>query len=112
MAKIRASVSSPMTLRVNVNRTITTSNITKGEQGFGTMALLSNMSNSMAMPQPSTMATATTGGSFGGTVNNSNSYEFSIPLYLDGKEVAKATAIYNQAELNKLEKRGRRKRGE
>ena len=114
MAKIKASVSQSMNLKVNVSKTVTTSYVNKGEQGFGTMALLSNMTGStMAIPQPSTMATASTiGGTYGNSSSNSGSYEFSIPLYIDGKEIAKATATYNQEQLNKLEKRKSRKRGE
>ena len=35
-------------------------------------------------------------------------YEFTIPLYIDGREVAKATATFTKAELDKMEKRSNR----
>jgi hypothetical protein len=74
------------------------------------MALLSNMTGgAMAIPSPNTMATATSGSM--ASVSGGSSYEFSIPLYVDGREIAKATATYNQAELNKLNKRKSRKQG-
>ena len=111
MGYIKEQLSQSLTL--DIKKTITTSYVTKnGEQGFGTMALLSNMTGSaMAIPSPNTMATAGAGGSMA-SVSGGNSYEFSIPLYVDGREIAKATATYNQQELNKLNKRKSRKRGE
>ena len=36
----------------------------------------------------------------------------SIPVILEGREIAKASAIYTREELSKLDKRSNRKRGE
>ena len=41
-----------------------------------------------------------------------NSSVVEVPVYLDGREIARASAKYNEAELNKLSKRKSRKRGE
>ncbi|MCD8208543.1 MAG: tape measure protein [Bacteroidales bacterium] len=38
-----------------------------------------------------------------------NSYEFTIPLDVDGRQIAKATATYTQDELNKMESRDSRR---
>jgi hypothetical protein len=110
MGYIKNQLSQSLTM--DIKKTITTSYVTKkdGEQSFGTMALLSNMTGgAMAIPSPNTMATATSGSM--ASVSGGSSYEFSIPLYVDGREIAKATATYNQAELNKLNKRKSRKQG-
>lgn len=44
-------------------------------------------------------------------VSNGTVYEFSIPVVVDGKEIARATAVYTQEELDKQKKRANRLRG-
>lgn len=112
MAQIRATVSQQMTMNFKVNKTITTTNVTKNVTE-GLMATMGGISrNTMSIGQPAIMGSGvrSTGGY--NRVSEDRNYTFSIPLYIDGKEVARATATYNQAELNKLEKRNKRKRGE
>ena len=112
MAQIRATVSQQMTMNFKVNKTITTTNVTKNVTE-GLMATMGGISrNTMSIGQPAIMGSGvrSTGGYNRGSEDRN--YTFSIPLYIDGKEVARATATYNQAELNKLEKRNKRKRGE
>ena len=111
MAQIRATVSQQMTMNFKVNKTITTTNVTKNVTE-GLMATMGGISrNTMSIGQPAIMGSGvrSTGGYNRGSEDRN--YTFSIPLYIDGKEVARATATYNQAELNKLEKRNNRKRG-
>ena len=43
---------------------------------------------------------------------NDRPISIEVPLVLEGREIAKASAIYTREELNKLEKRNSRKRGE
>lgn len=56
-------------------------------------------------------------GAFGGELSadydyyHNSDYTITVPLYMDGKEVAKATAVYTETELNKRQNRSRRKRG-
>lgn len=112
MAQIRSAVSQQMTMNFKVNKTITTTNVTKNVTE-GLMATMGGISrNTMSIGQPAIMGSGvrSTGGYNRGSEDRN--YTFSIPLYIDGKEVARATASYNQAELNKLEKRNKRKRGE
>ena len=112
MAQIRSAVSQQMTMNFKVNKTITTTNVTKNVTE-GLMATMGGISrNTMSIGQPAIMGSGvrSTGGYNRGSEDRN--YTFSIPLYIDGKEVARATATYNQAELNKLEKRNKRKRGE
>ena len=111
MAQIRSAVSQQMTMNFKVNKTITTTNVTKNVTE-GLMATMGGISrNTMSIGQPAIMGSGvrSTGGYNRGSEDRN--YTFSIPLYIDGKEVARATATYNQAELNKLEKRNNRKRG-
>ena len=111
MAQIRATVSQQMTMNFKVNKTITTTNVTKNVTE-GLMATMGGISrNTMSIGQPAIMGSGvrSTGGYNRGSEDRN--YTFSIPLYIDGKEVARATATYNKAELNKLEKRNNRKRG-
>ena len=111
MAQIRSAVSQQMTMNFKVNKTITTTNVTKNVTE-GLMATMGGISrNTMSIGQPAIMGSGvrSTGGYNRGSEDRN--YTFSIPLYIDGKEVARATATYNQAELSKLEKRNNRKRG-
>lgn len=43
--------------------------------------------------------------------NRNATYTIVVPLEADGRQIAKATAVYTQEELDKLEKRSNRKRG-
>lgn len=51
------------------------------------------------------------GGELSSDYNYSNSYVITVPLTLDGREVAKATVRYNQDELNRSNLREERKYG-
>lgn len=42
---------------------------------------------------------------------NSRAYEFTIPVEIDGRQVAKSTAVYTNEELNRITRRNNRKAG-
>jgi phage-related protein len=68
----------------------------------------------VSVPQVATPKLAAAyGGELGGDYNYSNSSEYviEVPVVMDGKEVARVTAPYTQAELNRIETRDSRKRG-
>ena len=113
MNKIRSATSRQMTMNFKVNKTVTTTNVTKNVES-GMRATMSSMSSNMArVSSPSVMSTGMSSG--GMTINNngiSGNLALEVPLFLDGKEIARATATYNEAELAKLAKRKSRKRGE
>lgn len=46
-----------------------------------------------------------------GTFENKTKYTIYVPVEIDGKQVAKASAVYTQEELEKLDKQNRRKSG-
>ena len=115
MAQIQSATNKQMTMKFKVEKTITTTNVTKNvEKGMKT-TMSSMNSNMMGVGSPNIMSAgglgtininANTGGGISGNL------ALEVPLYLDGKEIARATAKYNEAELAKLNKRNKRKRGE
>ena len=116
MAQIRAATAQTMTMNFRVNKTVTTTNVTRSvAQGAArTMSNLARAGSSLIAPQ----AVAIGGGVVGGSdrvnngLGNTNALQLSIPLTVDGREIARATASYNQEELSKLSKRSSRRRGE
>lgn len=63
------------------------------------------------------IATPNLAGVYGGEMSadfdyyGNSQYTIEVPLTMDGKQVAKATAVYTQDELNKLQRRENRKKG-
>ena len=118
MSQIRAAVSQKMTLNVSVNKTVTTTNITKTKPASAAYAMRAVNASAFALSAPKAMATGystnndTGGGAFSRNKLGYGSLSLEVPLYLDGREIARASSKYTQDELNKLEKRSKRKRGE
>ena len=114
MAQIRSETSKTMTMNFQVSKTVTTTNVTKNvTKGLrNTMGAISRGSAPLAAPQAMSIGGYATSMSSIGGLAAGGSLSLSIPLYIDGKEVARATAVYNEQELAKLAKRNNRKRGE
>ena len=116
MSQIRAATAQTMTMNFRVNRTITTTNVTRSvAQGAArTMSNLARAGSSLIAPQAVAIGGSIVGGS--DRVNNglssANALQLHIPLTVDGREIARATASYNQEELAKMSKRNSRRRGE
>lgn len=114
MAQIKAQTSQTMTMKFKVEKSITTTNITKNvTQGMAnTMASMNTNMRNVGRPSIMTNTGLSSGGiiDMSGGINGNLALE--VPLYLDGREIARASASYNQAELSKLEKRSKRRRGE
>ena len=119
MSQIRAATAQKMTMSFSVNRTITTTNVTKTKTVAASAAYAVRAVNAsmFALAAPTALATTSSNVSGNGTGidihgNTSGSLALEIPVVLDGREIARASSKYSQAELAKLEKRGKRKRGE
>ena len=114
MAQIRSETSKTMTMNFQVSKTVTTTNVTKNvTKGLrNTMGAISRGSAPLAAPQAMSIGGYATSMSSIGGLAAGGSITLDVPLYLDGKEVARATAVYNEQELAKLAKRNNRKRGE
>lgn len=114
MSQIKAATSQTMTMKFKVDKTITTTNVTKNvTEGLrNTMGAISRGSAPLAAPQAMSIGGYASSTSTIGALAAGGSITLDVPLYLDGKEVARATAVYNEKELAKLAKRKNRKRGE
>ena len=112
MDKIRNATNRQMTMKFKVDKTVTTTNVTKSvSQGLAsTMGAISRSSAYIGAPQAASLGYAGGSGIAAG-ISGNGSITIETPLYLDGREVARATATYNQQELAKLSKRSNRKRG-
>lgn len=118
MSQIRAATAQKMTMSFSVNRTITTTNVTKTKTVAASASYaMRAVNNSMfALAAPTALATTSSNVSGNGSGidihgNTSGSLALEIPVVLDGREIARASSKYSQAELAKLEKRGKRKQG-
>ena len=128
MTQIKAATSQQMTMSFKVNKTITTTNVIKNvaEGLSSTMGSISRNSQYLATPQNISLGNMALSGKgyaaagyYSGVetnsaYNNSNSNNamyFELPVYLDGKVVAKTTARYMNNELTILDKKNSRKRG-
>ena len=114
MAQIRSETSKTMTMNFQVSKTVTTTNVTKNvTEGLrNTMGAISRGMASISAPQAISIGGYATSMSSIGGLAAGGSITLDVPLYIDGKEVARATAVYNEQELAKLAKRNNRKRGE
>ena len=117
MSQIASACNKTMTLKVNINKTETTTKKVVVEGGGKT-----GMMN-IAVPQTSSFTASGTRGAsnsigLGSLAQALSGYgkdqtiSISVPVVLEGREIAKASAIYTREELSRLEKRNNRKRGE
>ena len=117
MSQIASACNKTMTLKVNINKTETTTKKVVVEGGGKTGMM------SIAVPQTSSFTASGTRGAsnsigLGSLAQALSGYgkdqtiSISVPVVLEGREIAKASAIYTREELSRLEKRNNRKRGE
>lgn len=126
MAQIRAATAQTMTMNFRVNKTVTTTNVTKNvTQGAGPKSLYNASSaiysagamastpsvygNTQALARSA--STVASSGSRGSNVSQKDHVTIEIPVNLDGKQIAKVSAKYMDGELSKINNRSNRKRG-
>ena len=113
MNSVASATNRSFSMNFNINRTVSTSYTTRNVPAMGTFAVPRGYSLSASSPLRSGANT-----SLGSLMATSSSrgkerpISIEVPLVLEGREIAKASAIYTREELNKLEKRNSRKRGE
>jgi TP901 family phage tail tape measure protein len=115
MSQIASATNRTMTMNFKVNKTVTTTNVTKNvTKGLDPISTMDSMNTNIRSINPSTMASGLIGGDINFNLNGgaSGNLALEIPLYIDGREIARATATYSQEELKKLTKRSDRRRGE
>ncbi|MBN9647749.1 phage tail tape measure protein [Terrisporobacter glycolicus] len=140
MSQIASATNRTLTTKVNVSKTITTTNVAKSIQAkpqtfnFSAVRSIQPRSFSLAATRSlggiNSLATAsygspvalastssgvsgstTYGGTKGTTKTNSKPTYFEIPLIVDGREMAKASAKYMDGELKIISNRNNRKKG-
>lgn len=107
---VTAQMSSSRSMSLNVNRTVSTNyaDALYAANNASTLSLGGNMS---ALSSGASYAMSTGGGSsFGGSSIGSN-VTLEIPVMLDGRELARASAKYIDGEIKTMNKRENRKRG-
>ena len=117
MSQIAAACNRTLTLKVNISKTETTTK----------KVVVENGPMSLTMPQTSSLSASSYSGTKGvansiglgslvgavvGSTGSDRAISIEVPVVLEGRQIAKASAIYTREELAKLEKRSKRKRGE
>lgn len=109
MSRIASATSRRLTINVGVNKTVTTTY--KSVQASVPSA--TNLAgNAITARSGNSIGLGTLIGSAIKEAGRQSTSVVEVPVYLDGREIARASAKYNEAELNKLSKRKSRKRGE
>ena len=124
MNQIAKATNKSMNMSVNVNKTVTTKNISASSGIGGSRALSADAiyaannasiaslaGNTGALYGNATSYAMSTGSSSSSGGRGSDAIVLEIPLYLDGKVVARETARYVDNELKLMTKRENRKRG-
>ena len=115
MSQIAATCNRTLTLKVNISKTETTTKkvvVEKSPKSLN-MPQSSSISASGYTRSASSIGLGTLVGALNTASTGSNrAISIEVPLVLEGREIARASAIYTREELARLEKRNNRKRGE
>ena len=115
MSRIAAACNRTLTLKVNISKTETTTKkvvVEKSPKSLN-MPQSSSISVSGYTRSASSIGLGTLVGALNTASTGSNrAISIEVPLVLEGREIARASAIYTREELARLEKRNNRKRGE
>ena len=124
MSKVTAAVSSSMSQVASLTSRGISVNVSGGVTAPPASALSANAiyaannaslaslaGNTSALYNNASYATSASGSSSSGNSSRGNNMVIEVPLYLDGREVARATAKYVDNELKLMTKRENRKRG-
>ena len=115
MSQIAATCNRTLTLKVNISKTETTTKkvvVEKSPKSLN-MPQSSSLSASGYTRSASSIGLGTLVGALNSSSTGSNrAISIEVPLVLEGREIARASAIYTREELARLEKRNNRKRGE
>ena len=115
MSQIAAACNKTLTLKVNISKTETTTKKVVVENS--PMSLNIPQSSSLSASEYSRSTSSMGLGALVGALSSSSTgsdraITIEVPVVLEGREIAKASAIYTREELSRLEKRNNRKRGE
>ena len=124
MSKVTAAVSSSMSQVASLTSRGISVNVSGGVTAPPASALSANAiyaannaslaslaGNTSALYNNASYATSASGSSSSGNSSRGNNMVIEVPLYLDGKKVAQATARYMDGEIKTMNNRENRKRG-
>lgn len=115
MSQIAAACNRTLTLKVNISKTETTTKKVVVENSPKSLNIpqSSSLSASEYSRSASSIGLGTLVGALSpNSIGSDRAISIEVPLVLNGREIAKASAIYTREELSRLEKRNNRKRGE
>ena len=108
MNSIARATSRRLTINVGINKSVTTTY----RSVQASIPTTTNLTASSITARGNSMGLGTLVGNMIKEAGRQGTSVVEVPVYLDGREIARASAKYNEAELNKLSKRKSRKRGE
>ena len=108
MNSIARATSRRLTINVGINKSVTTTY----RSVQASIPTATNLAASSITARGNSMGLGTLVGNMIKEAGRQGTSVVEVPVYLDGREIARASAKYNEAELNKLSKRKSRKRGE
>lgn len=112
MNKIASATNRTLNTKVNVTKTVTTVDAGGGSAIASAFSSLNAMALSgSGLTYAAAGISSGVGSSSNTGINSNNAMYFELPVYLDGKVVAKTTARYMNNELTILDKKNSRKRG-
>ena len=113
MSQIAAACNRTLTIKVNVQKTITTTEKTvkEGPTALRASIPMANMLSGAMAGGRTSIGLGTLMGAVSASATRGQTVNIEVPLYLEGREIARASAKYMDGELSRVNTRTDRKRG-
>ena len=113
MSRIAYACSRRLTINVSVNRTVTTTykSVEQGPAALKTSIPMANMLSGAMAGGRTSIGLGTLIGAVSASASKGQVVKIEVPLYLEGREIARASAKYMDGELSRVNTRTDRKRG-
>ena len=113
MSQIAAACNKNFTINVSVNKTITTTEktIKEGPTALRASIPMANMLSGAMAGGRTSIGLGTLMGAVSASATRGQTVNIEVPLYLEGREIARASAKYMDGELSRVNTRIDRKRG-
>ena len=113
MSRIAYACSRRLTINVSVNRTVTTTykSVEQGPAALRTSIPMANMLSGAMAGGRTGIGLGTLIGAVSASASKGQVVKIEVPLYLEGREIARASAKYMDGELSRVNTRTDRKRG-
>ena len=111
MSQIAAACNKSFTINVSVNKTVNTTIMPPKQGGPTALTMPSTYSLAGTSAMGSQIGLGTLIGSVSAAAKSGQVVKIEVPLYLEGREIARASAKYMDGELSRVNTRTDRKRG-